>query len=218
MPLTLNAVSVRAEAADLLAEKLTWCGLVPAEAGRSYRTSADVTWPPLGLFSRPGMADDYRPTSAVVVHALGEGRLRAAWATNDADDRYGLIAALGLAGTKLVGQVWRASLVRTLRACLTLAGIGCGVTCYELSSAGDAFLFSCHHHEDDKMQMPTTVRVTIDPQGTPKIEVVGGQGSSCLAATKRLVDSLGVEVTQELKPEFYQAPLTEEQVVTAGAT
>lgn len=65
------------------------------------------------------------------------------------------------------------------------------------------------------MQPPKKVLVTIDPKGKPTIEVVGGEGVGCLTATRQLVDSLGVEETQDLKPEYFHQ--TEESAqVTVG--
>ena len=61
------------------------------------------------------------------------------------------------------------------------------------------------------------IEVTITAKGEVQIHVVGAQGDSCLAVTKKLEEALGGQpLNRELTEEFYeQAEQTNEQTLTA---
>lgn len=52
------------------------------------------------------------------------------------------------------------------------------------------------------------VKVTIDKNGTTKIDVEGYSGPDCTKLTQSLEDALGVVERKEFKPEYYdEAPV-----------
>lgn len=65
--------------------------------------------------------------------------------------------------------------------------------------------------------MATEIEVTINPDGTTKIEVNGMQGSGCSLHTNALVQALGGKVvSDEKKPEFFQTEKDKEQIKQGG--
>lgn len=48
------------------------------------------------------------------------------------------------------------------------------------------------------------IEVTVDKQGNVSIEVIGGEGPSCMEETKDLEDKLGIVESREKKPEYYK--------------
>lgn len=53
--------------------------------------------------------------------------------------------------------------------------------------------------------------VTISPEGKISVEAEGYAGNSCVEAT-RFLKSLGTVTEEQKKPEFYEAPLQQEEV------
>ena len=63
------------------------------------------------------------------------------------------------------------------------------------------------------------VEAKVDKKGNVKIEAFGFEGGSCLEATKTFEQAVGPqEGERNLKPEFYEEPVTTDaaQEVTAG--
>jgi hypothetical protein len=47
------------------------------------------------------------------------------------------------------------------------------------------------------------IKVTIDKNGTAKVDAINGHGTSCVEKTKWVEQALGKTISQELKPEFH---------------
>lgn len=63
-----------------------------------------------------------------------------------------------------------------------------------------------------------SIEVTINPDGTTKIEVEGMQGNSCSIHTEALSRALGGKVlSDEKKPEFFQTQTTKDKDQVKGS-
>ena len=49
-----------------------------------------------------------------------------------------------------------------------------------------------------------TIEVTVQPTGEIKIDALGFKGADCDQATRYLEEALGVSVSRQKKPEYYQ--------------
>jgi hypothetical protein len=56
------------------------------------------------------------------------------------------------------------------------------------------------------------LEVTISPKGEVQIEAKGFKGGSCLKATKRLEEALGIEKARKLKVEFHEELVVADKV------
>jgi hypothetical protein len=48
------------------------------------------------------------------------------------------------------------------------------------------------------------ILLTVNPEGSTQIEVIGGDGKNCLKATEALEEALGAVKDREFKPEYRQ--------------
>lgn len=159
--------------------------------------------------------------AAVAVGRMPDGRVRAVWVGTA--EPSGLHAAVGAEGCLLRRMYAELACVFHVATAVSAVGGGMGGMAVALAPDNSKTLtFSIFLRGDDPtmadgdgMRMPQTIRVTIDPKGKPTVEVVGGQGTSCTLATRQLVNALGVEDQQELKPEYFETT-AEDHVTAAG--
>lgn len=59
--------------------------------------------------------------------------------------------------------------------------------------------------------MEEVLKVKVSPEGRASVEVIGGQGSSCLEATREIERALGDVVNRQKKPEFHHVVTVEQQ-------
>ena len=59
------------------------------------------------------------------------------------------------------------------------------------------------------------IEITVDPKGLTKVETKGFEGSSCLDASKFIVQALGKQESLKKTAEFFQ-PINNEQEAKAG--
>ena len=52
--------------------------------------------------------------------------------------------------------------------------------------------------------MKPQIEIIIGPDGTPKVETLGFQGSGCRMASLFIEKALGSRISEQLKPAFYQ--------------
>ena len=56
-----------------------------------------------------------------------------------------------------------------------------------------------------------TIDVIVAPDGKTRVETKGFTGSDCRQASRSLLQALGQQTSEKLKPEFHQAATTQQQ-------
>lgn len=223
---TKNILVCPAGGLNTLMRSLKCVGLHPVPAPTYRRFSL-----PVGLPSdRPLLFATYRarepwldsPPAAMAVGRMADGRVRACWVGADPNEPSGFHQAIGPQASMLRRMYAELACIFHVATAVTAVGGGMGGMAHTLEADGrktitfTTFLPGDDPSMSDTMKRPTTVNVTIDPKGKPTIEVVGAQGGSCLTATRQLVEALGSEDKQELKPEFFETTAEESVTATGG--
>lgn len=224
-PATKNVLVCPAGGLNTLMRALKCVGLhpVPAPTYRRFVLPAVLPSPRPLLFATYRAREPWLDglPAAVAVGRMPDGRVRAVWVGADPAEPSGLHQAVGPEARLLRRMYAELACIFHVATAVTAVGGGMAGMAHTLEPDGSktitftAFLPGDDPSMSDVMKMPTTVRVTIDPKGKPTIEVVGAQGGSCLTATRQLVDALGSEDKQELKPEFFETAV-EESVTATG--
>ncbi|QEF97879.1 hypothetical protein Mal15_19250 [Stieleria maiorica] len=56
-----------------------------------------------------------------------------------------------------------------------------------------------------------TIEIIVAPDGNTRVETSGFTGSDCRQASRSLLQALGQQTSEQLKPEFHQAATEQQQ-------
>ncbi len=194
-----------AETMGIITDAARACGLVlDATGARPWDYSphlkegeADPTpaGPQVGVLRLPGGAQLGFNRAPAVVGVFGEGPYVLVW--DDFREGWGLTSRIGHEGRHLKTAI----ALEATRHFAEAHGLDRGV-----SADGETVTVRLWRRGEAVTQMKQNpvVVVEIDPKGSVKIEVEGGQGASCSLLTRDLEKALGSAQDVEKKPEYHK--------------